>query len=169
MGRGLHPSNYNFSVWVELKGFSDIDNATRSDAMWFASHWVEVEALHFLPSYRDGKASEFTHPKNIRQRYNERAKAIPLPDSLADLTITEKPTATLDQRSAEKLAKVINRAQPGDEGSKTAKRHVESIAKKHGVSVVELREVVPLPCYIVHEHHGGGTLLNTSFILHIYL
>jgi hypothetical protein len=140
----LHPSKTKFGHWVEDMGFKDIDINTRTDAMWLASHWSEAEGIRLedLLIHSDGESKTLTHPKNIRQHFNDYVRKVSAPPELADLTITEKPTVTLDQRSAEKLAKLINRSTSGDEGSETAKRHVESIAKKHGVSSEVLKEVV---------------------------
>ena len=141
VGRRLHRSNTMFSLWCERSGFGDMNVALRSDAMWLVENWNVVFAALSCSSYPAGN-TELTQPKHLRQWYREVKSSAAIPESLADLTITEKPSVTLDQRSAEKLAKVINRANSGDEGSETAKRHVESIAKKHGVSSEELKEVV---------------------------
>lgn len=159
MGRKLHPSPKLFGQWVEANGFKDIIVNTRTDAMWLASFWNEVERvrLEMQLLHGDHEVKALTHPKNIRQHFIEYARKVATPPELADLTITEKPSVTLDQRSAEKLAKVINRANSGDEGSETAKRHVESIAKKHGVSSEELKEVrhCASPCDIRSAVIGG--------------
>jgi len=133
VGRKLHKSDNKFSEWCKDHGFGDMKRDTRADSLWLASNW------------NSGIASldtEITHPTNIRAGHRELVQKLMLPEDLRDLKVSEKPTVTLDQRSAERLAKVINRANSGDGGSETAKRHVESIAKKHGVSSEELREVV---------------------------
>lgn len=139
-----------------------MDASVRSNTLWLATHYGEVRAWFLVCG---GHKADLTHPDRIRQAYREYEITKRLPPELSDVNITEKPSVTLDQRSAEKLAKVINRANSGDEGSETAKRHVESIAKKHGVSSEELKEVVatgkrvakvPPPC------SGVVSIMNTS-------
>lgn len=49
-------------------------------------------------------------------------------------------TIESDQRSAERIAKVINRAKTGDEGAAIAKRHVEALAKRHNTTPEKLEE-----------------------------
>lgn len=71
-----------------------------------------------------------SHPTHLRQWHRENQKTAELPGELQDLTIESKPAVTLDTRSAERIAKVINRANAGGEGSDIAKKHVEGIAKK---------------------------------------
>lgn len=141
MGKRL-TSNVNqwFKTWCDEKGFGDIERHDRAAAMWFVQNLHAVEGA-LMALEQTVPTSHLTHPRWIKEWFTKYMANVSMPDSLRDLTITEKPTITLDQRSAEKLAKVINRAQSGDEGSETAKRHVESIAKKHGVTVGELREV----------------------------
>lgn len=144
VGKEQNPSNQGFGKWCDEYGFGIEDGMSaqlRSDTLWLAYNWGAV--MYFLKdsSYRHGNTA-LTDPKNIRQWYRDYIREGDLPESLQDLPIEAKPTVTLDQRSAEKLAKLINRSTSGDEGSETAKRHVESIAKRHGVSSEELKEVV---------------------------
>lgn len=123
VGRKLNPSNQGFGKWCREMGFGDMDAQTRSDAMWWAS-------------YRGGNTipSDMTHPKNIRQWDREQQTTAVLPADLQSITTEKVETVELDQRSAERVAKVINRAKSGDEGSEVAKRHVEALAKKHGTT-----------------------------------
>lgn len=120
----MHPSNQGFSKWCQEVGFGDLDRRVRADAMWFASIVVQ-------PS--DNSES---HPTNIRRWYNETQQSSSLPDELQ--AVSPVVVVQLQPREAEKVAKVINRAKANDEGSETAKRHVESLAKKHKVTVDEL-------------------------------
>lgn len=100
VGRKQHPSNQAFGKWCKEMGF-DMDARVRSDAMWFASSV-------FQPLEHD-----LTHPTRIRQWFNEQPKE-PLPVELAELEAEKVETIELDQRSAERVAKVINRAKSGD-------------------------------------------------------
>ncbi|WFP49956.1 hypothetical protein PL263_17875 [Methylomonas sp. EFPC3] len=124
MGRRLHKSDKLFGQWIKEKGFGDMDRRERADAMWLAQILSSPGTVDFPESQSD--------PSHLRTWYNENAKVQQLPEELQDLTIESRPSIELDQRSAERIAKVINRAKAGGEGSEIAKKHVESIAKKHG-------------------------------------
>jgi hypothetical protein len=130
VGRRLHKANQQFSQWCAEAGF-DMERHDRADAMWLAQNWVETG---------DGTPSGLTHPHRIRAWFNENTQASTLGSFDEDLTIT--PAVELDQRSAERLAKVINRAKSGGEGSDIAKRHLEAVAKKHSVTAEKLEEAV---------------------------
>jgi hypothetical protein len=127
VGRRLHKADQQFSQWCKEFGF-DMDARVRSDAMWFAQSG-------FQPLGTDA-----SHPTRIRMLFNENTRASTLGSFDEDLTLT--PTVELDQRSAERLAKVINRAKAGGVGSDIAKRHLEAVAKKHSVTAEKLEEAV---------------------------
>lgn len=144
VGKEQNPSNQGFGKWCDEYGFGVDDGmgaSLRSDVMWMTYNWGLLSMALKEASCRISKMA-LTNPRDIRTWFRDYIREADLPESLQDLPIEAKPSVTLDQRSAEKLAKVINRAQSGDEGSETAKRHVESIAKKHGVSSEVLKEVV---------------------------
>jgi hypothetical protein len=127
VGRRLEKSNIYFSVWCDWNGFGDMDRRVRADAMWMAA--LSVERTTECPI-------SITSPTELRRWFNENLKSNPeLPSELSDLTIEPvAPSVTLDTRSAVRLAKVNNRAKDGGEGSTLAKKHFESIARKHGVT-----------------------------------
>jgi len=133
VGRRLHKSNKLFGQWIKEKGFDDMRQPARTDAMWLAQ---------LYPTMIVGIPVDITHPENIRRWHRENAKVQQLPEELQDLTIESHPSIELDQRSAERIAKVINRAKAGGEGSEIARKHVESIAKKHGVPRGSLENAV---------------------------
>ena len=152
----MNPSNQEFGLWCHAAGFGDMDRRERAAAMWYVQHEMAVEVALKSLSHGGSTGTELTHPRRIQEWYSKWRAEFYTPTELKDLTITEKPSVTLDQRSAEKLAKVINRANSGDEGSETAKRHVESIAKKHGVSSEELHSSIRgllsvIPSGLPHE------------------
>jgi hypothetical protein len=130
VGRKLHKSNQGFSQWCKEMGFDDIHRNTRADAMWFAS----------LQGHR-ATPVDLTHPQNIRKWFNDQPKeALPADLDAAELTKTTK--VELDQRTAERLAKVSRRSKTNDEGAPIAQRQYEAVAKKHGVTTEELDEAV---------------------------
>lgn len=109
----------------------------RHAAMWLAENWTEVTRRLDVKVTRcdlgcePGKASEsLSHPRRIREflmnepevKWEEKlpkAKAPDLPEDLQQLTAEKVETIELDQRSAERVAKVLNRAKANDEGSET--------------------------------------------------
>jgi hypothetical protein len=139
VGRRMNPSNQGFGKWLAEMGFEDIKARYRSAAMWLAENWAEA-VRRTTPHTSD--------PIQIQKDFADNAPSI-LPADLQDLTAEIKPTVELDQRSAERVAKVINRAKSGDEGSEVAKRHVEALAKKHGTTPERLEEAaaVAAPAY----------------------
>lgn len=134
--RVLHPSDKEYGQALKQYGFDDIKPATRSDALWFYMFYSTTIVDKNLPV-------ELTHPVAIRQWHREQyVRYIQLPPDLQELPIETKVLPTLDIRTAERVAKVINRSTAGGEGSDIATKHVESIAKKHGVTVSDLKEAV---------------------------
>lgn len=130
VGRRLHKSNQAFGQWLKDHGFDDIKTNTRADAMWFAESYAVLRSPD----------NELTHPTNIRKWFNEQKTTSILPADLAEVEAEKVETIELDQRSAERVAKVINRAKANDEGSEIAKRHVEALAKKHNTTPEKLEE-----------------------------
>lgn len=129
VGRKLHPSNQAFGQWCKEVGF-DMDAPTRSDSMWFAS-------------YRGGNTipADLSHPKNIRQWDRDQPKEA-LPADLDAAEVTKTTKVDIDQRTAERLAKVSRRSKTDDEGAPIAQRQYEAVAKKHGVTTDELDAAV---------------------------
>ncbi len=128
VGRRSNPSNQGFSKWCQEMGF-DMDAPTRSDAMWWAS-------------YDDPKTapSETSHPTTLRKWYRENQLISTLPEDLQTAEIETKVVPTMDARAAEKVGKLARRAASNDEGSDVAQRHLDALAKKHGVSSDDLKE-----------------------------
>lgn len=81
-----------------------------------------------------------SHPTNLRKWFNEQKQTALLPADLSDIQAESIETIELDERSAEKVAKLSRRAKAGDEGSAIAKRHIEALAKKHNTTVQKLEE-----------------------------
>ena len=86
--------------------------------MWLAANWSVVAT--------DLEAG-LVHPQNIREWHRDQEVANQLPPDLQDLPIESKPTIELDTRSAERIAKVLNRANSGGEGSDIAKKHAQFV------------------------------------------
>jgi len=131
MGRRMHKADQKFSQWCKDHGFGDIASKNRTDAMWLADNWTVVTTD--LPP-------DLTHPQNIRQWHREQKTTSILPVELAEVEAEKVETIELDQRAAERVAKVINRAKANDEGAEIAKRHVEALAKKHNTTPEKLEE-----------------------------
>lgn len=129
VGRRLHKSNQAFGQWCKEMGF-DMAAPVRSDAMWFAESYT---ACNTAPD-------DMSHPTHLRQWYREQKTTSLLPADLAEVEAEKVETIELDQRSAERVAKVINRAKGSDEGAEIAKRHVEALAKKHNTTPEKLEE-----------------------------
>jgi len=127
VGRRLHKSDRAFGQWVQEVGFGDMKSGLRADVMWFALVYAERN-----PQWPTG----VTDPTHLRQWHREQQKDNPeLPSDLADTTGKAVPsTFEPDDRSSERIAKVYNRAKSGGEGADLAKKHIESIARKHGVT-----------------------------------
>lgn len=123
-GRALHPSNQAFGHWCVQQGF-DMDPRTRSDAMWFSA------------SYDDPKTS-LTHPTAIRKAHRASQADAKQPEELRQ--VQPQPTVRLEQRDAERVIKTIQRAESKDEGWDTAQRHLEALARKHGLNTEALAE-----------------------------
>lgn len=130
VGRRMHKSDKLFGQWCKEQGFDDLDRRRRSDAMWLAEHWAGVQSLD----------SSEGHPTNLRNLYNEQQHAALLPADLSDIQAESIETIELDERSAEKVAKLSRRAKAGDEGSAIAQRHIDALAKKHNTTVQKLEE-----------------------------
>ena len=124
VGRKMHPSDNKFSEWCKSEGF-DMHRNVRGDAMWFSENFGACSTC-----------TTAVTPTEIRRQYNETRKSGPLPIELSE--IAPDPTIDLDQRSAEKITKLVKRAQASDEGSELAKRHVKILAEKHGTTVEKL-------------------------------
>ena len=84
------------------------------------------------------------HPTNLRYLYNEQQHTALLPADLSDIQAESIETVELDERAGERVAKLIRRAQAGDEGSAIAKRHVDALAKKHNTTVEKLEEAASI-------------------------
>lgn len=129
VGRKENPSNQAFGKWLVEYGFDDIKADTRADAMWLSQSWAVIGS----PEH------DLTHPTNIRKWHRDQPKE-PLPADLSDIKVEVKPVPVVDRKTAEKVAKLVNRAKTNDEGSDIAQRHLEAVAKKHGVTTDELKE-----------------------------
>lgn len=70
----------------------------RSNAMWLAANWV---------SCSDCKTE--SHPTNVRQWFNEQKLEASLPSELQETTIETKSVPTMDDRTAEKVGKLVRR------------------------------------------------------------
>lgn len=130
MGRKQNPSNQGFSKWCKEMGFDDMNPRVRSDAMWMAENPAVFQSLE----------NGITHPTALRQYAKEQQHTALLPADLSDIQAESIETIELDERSAEKAAKLSRRAKAGDEGSAIAKRHIEALAKKHNTTVQKLEE-----------------------------
>ena len=75
VGRKQNKSDKLFGQWIKAHGFDDIERTTRSHAMWMAENWSAVERLHTSES----------HPKNIRELFNEQKTSSILPADLAEV------------------------------------------------------------------------------------
>ena len=124
VGRKMHKADRDFSQWCKSEGV-DMNREVRADAMWYAENFGVV-----------GSDTDAAHPSWLRRKYNETRKSGPLPVDLSE--ITPEPIVELDQRSAEKITKLVKRSQASDEGSELAKRHVKILAEKHGTTVEKL-------------------------------
>lgn len=133
VGRRMHKSNQAFSQWCKDNGF-DMAAPVRSDAMWFAESYT---ACNTAPV-------DMSHPTHLRQWAREQQHTALLPADLSDIQAETTETVELDERAGEKVAKLIRRAQAGDEGSAIAKRHVDALAKKHNTTVEKLEEAASI-------------------------
>lgn len=136
----MHPSNKLFGPWCEGNGF-DLAPVDRSDCMWMAENWSAVL----------GCPNTLSHPNSVRQWHREHAQTASLPEDLQALEVIKEESIALDQRAAERIAKVINRASGGGEGSDIAKRHVEALAKRQ-----------PTLLLCVFPLHGPNGLLQAA-------
>lgn len=132
VGRRLHKSDKLFGQWVKENGFDDMHRNYRSAAMWLAQNWAVVTASTTCTS----------DPIQLQKDFNEQKTTSILPADLAEVEAEKVESIEIDQRSAERVAKVINRAKANDEGSEIAKRHVEALAKKHNTTPEKLEEAV---------------------------
>lgn len=131
VGRRMHKSDKLFGQWIKEQGFDDMPSTTRKDALWLASNWSLLD---------NGCPVDASHPTRIRQWFNEQQHTALLPADLSDIQAESIETIELDARAGERIAKLTLRARSGDEGSATAKRHVEALAKKHNTTVEKLEE-----------------------------
>jgi hypothetical protein len=93
-----------FSEWV-ADAFPGLSMRDASDAQWFAENSETVS-----------DSCTVTHPTRIRQEHNEQQAAQAIPEDLQAVSAT--PAAVMSQRSAEKAAKVIQRAAGQRAGAK---------------------------------------------------
>lgn len=107
VGRRMHKADQKFSQWCKEMGFGDLDRHDRADAMWLASVWSEVCDRH--------TPADLSHPSRIRRWFNEQQHTALLPADLSDIQAESIETIELDERSAEKVAKLSRRAKAGDE------------------------------------------------------
>lgn len=131
VGRKQNPSNQGFSKWCKEMGFDDLDRRVRADAMWLAS---------LSGNQTTAWPSGISNPGELRRWFNEQQHTALLPADLSDIQAESIETIELDERSAEKVAKLSRRAKAGDEGSAIAQRHIEALAKKHNTTVQKLEE-----------------------------
>lgn len=89
--------------WPEDADISHPTN-TRAGAMSLAEHWFTVTVT--LPP-------DLTHPENIRQWAREQKQTALLPADLSDIPAESIESIELDERSAERIAKVIHRLPAG--------------------------------------------------------
>ena len=73
--------------------------------MWLAEHWAVVQ-------HRDATAG-LSHPRRIKEWYEEQQHTALLPADLSDIQAESIETIVLDERSAERIAKVIHRLPAG--------------------------------------------------------
>lgn len=132
----MHKADQKFSQWCKEMGFGDMDRRDRADAMWLTEHWSLVSDGTTPPG--------LSHPHRIRVWFNEHQQTALLPADLSDIQAETTETVELDERSGEKVAKLIRSAQAGDEGSAIAKRHVDALAKKHNTTVEKLEEAASI-------------------------
>ncbi|MDP3615560.1 MAG: hypothetical protein Q8R98_27280, partial [Rubrivivax sp.] len=84
-----------------------------------------------------------THPTNIRRAFEEQTpQAAPWDTSEPAPEVVKVPESKKfkTQRDAEKFIKVDQRAESGQEGADTAKRHRAAYAKAHDTTVEALRK-----------------------------
>ena len=130
VGRRMHKSDKLFGQWVKEHGFDDMHRNYRSAAMWLAQNWEAATASSTCTS----------DPIQLQKDFNEQKQTALLPADLSDIQAESIETIELDERSAEKVAKLSRRAKAGDEGSAIAQRHIEALAKKHNTTVQKLEE-----------------------------
>ena len=131
----MHKADQKFSQWCKEMGFGDLDRRVRADAMW----WAEVSGNQ-TPEW----PTAITNPGELRRWFNKQQHTALLPADLSDIQAETTETVELDERAGEKVAKLIRRAQAGDEGSAIAKRHVDALAKKHNTTVEKLEEAASI-------------------------
>ena len=132
-GRG-RPVYQTFSAWVK-ESFPGICTKNEVDAaIWFFQEFPRnEEKFGELPA-------GLTYPRNIREWFNEQPKADEAPPFDLETPPVPQPPV-LAPRDAEKVIKIIERADYGGEGSDIAAQHLKGIAKKHGLpDVATLRE-----------------------------
>ena len=130
VGRRMHKSDKLFGQWCKEQGFSDVHPRYRSAAIWLAQNWEASRSV--TPGSSD--------PIQIQKEFNEQKQTALLPADLSDIQAESIETIELDERSAEKVAKLSRRAKAGDEGSAIAQRHIDALAKKHNTTVQKLEE-----------------------------
>ena len=116
----MHKADQKFSQWCKENGFGDMDRRYRADAMWLA----EVSRSG-TPAWPEG----LSDPKRLREWFHEQQHTALLPADLSDIQAESVETIELDERSAEKVAKLSRRAKAGDEGSAIAQRHIEALTE----------------------------------------
>ena len=116
-----------FSEWVQ-EMFPGLRQNDASAAIWFAENsTVAVE----IPA-------GLTHPENIRQWCRDQATAQALPEDLKAIAPQQVPK--LEARDASRVVKTLHRAESKDEGADIAAKHLEALARKHGIDISALTE-----------------------------
>lgn len=89
--------------WCKEKGFGDMERRLRADAMWWAENAAVLRSAE----------NDLTHPTQLRKWFNEQKQTALLPADLSDIPAESIESIELDERSAERIAKVIHRPPAG--------------------------------------------------------
>ncbi|MFM0303991.1 hypothetical protein PQQ99_28125 [Paraburkholderia sediminicola] len=130
VGRKENTSNQAFGKWCAEMGF-DMKPDDRSNAMWLAENWSVLE------SFQNGE----THPKGIRQAFNE-AKPVQPPTPEVDLSTSPTPRARISIETAKKVNKLASMAECGEgQEQQTARKYLKKQAEKFGMEPGKLAEL----------------------------
>ncbi|WMS40826.1 hypothetical protein RDV64_12015 [Acuticoccus sp. MNP-M23] len=109
IGRDLHASNRGFSEWCLEHGFDDLHRNDRTNAMWLANNWEEVQAtLH-------GDRAMPSTPGEIRRAFNKAKKGAEKGADGDDSSPSNKEDdgdRSDDKKTTSSLQKVISRMTP---------------------------------------------------------
>lgn len=94
----MHKSDKLFGQWCKDVGFGDLHRNYRGSAMWLAQNWGAVTA----------SATCTSDPIQLQKDFNEQKTAALLPADLADIQAETTESVELDERSAEKVAKLAH-------------------------------------------------------------